>query len=174
MLTDDYISVGKVLSTHGLKGEIKVAHSGGILSYGNVFHVVYENPNGALIKLKIQKNKNFGSYSILSFEGINRIEQVEGLVGQVLYLHKNEFPKKEENEFFIYELIGLSPRSNLQIQREFKLEKVLENPAHPILVFRSEDKEILVPFISQFVGEINLTEKYIEMFNWEDWFLDEV
>lgn len=174
MLTKDYISVGKITSTYGLKGEVKVAHSGGILACVNVPYVVYEDSKGTLQRLKIRKNKNRGSYSILSFVGLFSIEDVEKLVGKILYLHKSEFPKKEVGEFYIYELIGLHPFSNSQILSEYKVEKVMENPAHPILVFRGNGKEILVPFVSRFVGEVKLEENYIEMIDWEQWFLNEV
>lgn len=173
-MTKDYISVGKITSTYGLKGEVKVSHSGGILAYMNVSHVVYEDSHGILKKLKIHKNKNRGSYSILSFVGLPSINDVEKLVGKILYLHKSDFPKKEAEEFYVYELIGLHPFSNSQILSDYVVEKVIENPAHPILVFRGNGKEILVPFVSRFVGEVKLEDNYIEMIDWEHWFLDEI
>ncbi len=173
-MTENYISIGKIISTHGLKGEVKVAHSGGLLSYVNVSSVVYEDSHGFIKKLKIHKNKNQGSFSIVSFVGFTRLEDVENLVGKNLYLHKSKFPKKEIGEYYVYELIGLHPRFNSQILSEYKVQKVMENPAHPILIFQGNGKEILVPFVSRFVGEVNLEKQYIEMIDWEDWFLDEI
>ena len=39
----------------------------------------------------------------------------------------------------------------LQIIRE-----VIENPAHPILLFSNQDIEILIPYINKFVGKVDL------------------
>lgn len=169
MLTKDYISIGKILSTFGLKGGLKIAHSGGILSQANLESVtIFLNPTTP-INVKIQKQENKPTYSILWFENHTSISDVEKYLGLKLYLHKNDFPQKQEGEFFIFELLGLIPKYQGNLQTEFHLQKVIENPAHPILSFSNGSQEILIPFINRFVGEVNIQETWIEIFDWEDW-----
>lgn len=153
---------------------MKVAHSGGILSQEKVNRVSLFIDSSEPLNLQIQSQEDKGSYSILCFKDHPSISDVEKYVGQIVYLHKESFPKKDLGEFFIFELVGLVPRSSGSLLKEFKVLKVIENPAHPILCFSNGTQEILVPFVNRFVGDVNIQEGWIEVLDWEDWFIDSV
>jgi 16S rRNA processing protein RimM len=151
---------------------VKVAHSGGILSQEKLDSAIIFINNSPKI-LKIESCENKGSFSILRFQEHPTIQEVENYVGLLLYLEKEKFPRNSSEEFFVFELIGLQPRSRGVLQDSFSIQRVIENPAHPLLVFTDGQKEILVPYVNRFVGEVNLKEKWVEVHDWEDWF-DEI
>jgi 16S rRNA processing protein RimM len=171
-LIDDYISIGKITSTFGLKGLLKVASSGDILSSLKTNSIIYLSRKKELAPYKLLELRGDRNSYIISLEGFDSIEKSESLIGELIY-----FPKKqtesflEPDEYFIHQLIGMHPCFNNHIFSEFKLIEVLENPVHPILLFSNGETEILIPYINQFVGKVDLENSKIEILNWEDWVL---
>lgn len=171
-MTDDFISIGKITSTFGLKGFLKVASSGDILFSLKPNSLVYLPIKDKLNPYKILKLRKEKNLCILSLEGFNSIEDSEGLIGKILY-----YPKKdtqtllEPDEYFTHQLIGLNPYKANQVYSDYKLQEVLENPVHPILLFSDGMTEVLVPYINKFVGKVDLENNRIEILNWEDWIL---
>jgi 16S rRNA processing protein RimM len=70
-------------------------------------------------------------------------------------------------------LIGFQPIYKNEIQTDFTLIEFIDNPAHPILLFKNSEAEILIPYINQFVGKVDIENKTIEILNWEDWFVED-
>ncbi len=169
-MTDDFISIGKITSTFGLKGFLKVASSGDILSSLEINSLIYlsSDPRAKSYKLlEIRKDKN---QFIIALEGFKSIEESEKLIGRILYFPKLQSEKLlEPNEYFTHQLIGLKPYNGNIIYSEFTLLEIIENPAHPILLFSDQTTEILIPYINQFVGQVDLKNSKIEILNWEDW-----
>ena len=149
---------------------MKVASSGDILSSLQTNSQVYISHNDQLRPFKIQSIRKEKNIHILSIEGFRKIEESEKLIGKIIY-----FPKKdtetllEPGEFFTHQLLGFIPYTGEVIYSNFKLQEVLENPVHPILLFTDGTTEVLIPFINQFVGLVNLESQRIEILNWEDW-----
>ena len=173
-MIDDFISIGKITAPFGLKGHLKVAVSGDIL-----------NSLKAPVSLFIHSQSQFKPCSIIEIlhhkqgpivliKGFEDINLAEKLCGEILY-----FPKKEADalvsgdEFFEYQLIGLVPYEGEKVFSEFKVQSIIDNPVHPILSFKSDSQEILVPYISRYVGKVDLIQKKIEVFHWEDWFIED-
>jgi 16S rRNA processing protein RimM len=169
-LTDDFISIGRITSTFGLKGFLKVASSGDILSSLEVNSPIYLSPDSVAKTYKLLEIRRDKNQFIISLEGFRSIEESTSLIGKILY-----FPKQEsegllgENEYFIHQLVGLYPYSGDSVYTDFTLREIIENPAHPILLFSDNVTEILVPYINQFVGKVDLKNAKIEILNWEDW-----
>jgi ribosomal 30S subunit maturation factor RimM len=72
-LINDYISIGKITSTFGLKGLLKVVSSGDILSSLKPNSEVFLQTNGDFKSYKllaIRKNKNVYILSIDGFDSI--------------------------------------------------------------------------------------------------------
>lgn len=171
-MTDDFISIGKITSTFGLKGFLKVASSGDILFSLRPNSQVYLSIHDKLTSRKILKLRKEKNLCILSLEDIDSIEEAEGLIGKILYYPKKDTESLlEPDEYFTHQLIGLNPYNKKNVHSDFKILEVLENPVHPILLFSNGATEILVPYINQFVGKVDLENKRIEILNWEDWIL---
>lgn len=169
-MINDFISIGKVTSTFGLKGQLKVASSGDILSSLKLNSSIYlsnQKETKPYKILSIRKDKN---QYILSLEGFSSVEDSEKLIGKILYYPKKDSEQLlEKDEYYVHQLIGLSPYFGNEVFTDYTLREVIENPAHPILLFSNQDIEILIPYINKFVGKVDLKNSKIEILNWQDW-----
>lgn len=102
----NYIEVGKVTSTKGLRGELKVQ------SWCNTphdlckFKELFLNSSGCEAFI-VEKCRTSGDFSaVLKLSGVNSIEKAEGLVNKMLYANREEIALKE-GEFLIADLIGV-------------------------------------------------------------------
>lgn len=164
---DSFLSIGKIVSTFGLKGDLKINPSGDALQNIKKKHLLHLNEETFFEIVKIQKHKNI---FLTQFKDIDSIEKAEKLIGSEIFISKEEailFLKK--NEFYQFQILGFHPISKEKILTEYKLDSILDNPAHPILTFKNLETEILIPFLNQFIGKIDLEKQTIEVLNWDDW-----
>jgi 16S rRNA processing protein RimM len=168
-LTEKFIHVGTVSSTWGLKGFLKVRYSGDIFREIPPGVVLYADDKREL-KVSSVTHKTQGLSYVL-FEGYEDINIAEKLLNQRLYIPEASIPNiLDKEEYFEFQLLGLKPAYEDTVYSNFTLASVIDNPAHPILSFVSNDQEILVPYIRQYIGKVDLEEKTIEVLNWKEWF----
>lgn len=165
---DSFLSIGKIVSTFGLKGLLKLNPSGDVLSNLKKNNKVYFSNKQFLEIENLTKHKNI---FLASFKEIDSIEKAEKFIGKEIYIPNEQaisFLKK--NEYYQFQLISFKPSYKKEILEDFSLVEIIDNPAHPILLFKNSETEILIPYINQFVGKVDLENKTIEIHNWEDWF----
>ncbi|MCB1177661.1 MAG: 16S rRNA processing protein RimM [Leptospiraceae bacterium] len=171
-MINDFISLGKITSTHGLKGVMKVAHSGGVLSENQKIKFIYTKKGDSFLKWEIESFTPLPNTSLLKLKKIQTIEEAEELRGEIIYLPSSEFPESKEG-FYQYQLIGLSPVEDNKVIKGFKVKSIMENPAHSIFVFSNGTQEIMVPYVDKYIGDIDIKNSTVEVFHWMDWF-DEI
>ena len=102
------VLVGKYVKTHGIKGEIKVRSN--FLYKDRIFQT------GKKVFLKDQEftikgYRKHQEYDMLTFEGINDINQILSLKGNFLYANREDLGLKQE-EYLDSDLIGLDLYQN--------------------------------------------------------------
>ena len=102
------VLVGKYVKTHGIKGEIKVRSN--FLYKDRIFQT------GKKVFLKdqeftIKDYRKHQEYDMLTFEGINDINQILSLKGNFLYANREDLGLKQE-EYLDSDLIGLDLYQN--------------------------------------------------------------
>ena len=102
------VLVGKYVKTHGIKGEIKVRSN--FLYKDRIFRA------GKKIFIKdqeftIKDYRKHQEYDMLTFEGINDINQILSLKGNFLYANREDLGLKQE-EYLDSDLIGLDLYQN--------------------------------------------------------------
>ena len=153
----NYICIGKIVNTHGLKGEVR------ILSDFPYKKEVYS----AGTNLYIGRNKkqvlvtNFRRHKIfdmLTFEGINDINDAIQYKGEFIYFDRDKvsLPGMIDEDY-----IGLSV---------YEKEKyigtvisIMKSKPHNILVVEKENIRNLIPNISTFVKSIDMNKKQIQI-----------
>lgn len=157
-----YVAVGRILSTHGLKGEVSFRYYNKeererFKSYKNFFIFEAEGP----IQLKARSIREKKDLFIIKFEGIEKIEEVERFVGKELFVSELELPPLEPGEFYLYELEGLFVY-NEKDELIGKVEGVLEKKGVPVLVV-SGKREIYVPLVEDFIISIEIEKKSMKI-----------
>ena len=161
----DYLKIGGIISTHGLKGEVKVYPTTQDVHRYDVLDTAYiEMPSGK-IPVHVERVRYFKNLVIVKFRGLDRIEDVEGYLKHDLYVSREDAIELGENEYFVGDVIGLKVITDdgrvLGI-----LDDVMETGANDVYVIASQEdpgKEILLPVIRDVILETSLEEGYIKV-----------
>lgn len=158
----DFLTVGTIVRTIGLKGEVKVYPSTHFrdsrFSKGSHVFILDENQN-IIEDLHIVKHAKNGDCDNLIFEGFDSIEKVEKFV------HKDLFVKKDvsflkNGEYFYSDLEGMDVYFD-NGSLIGKVIKVEEFTSYATLRIKHSPKDVLVPFVKAFIESVSLEEKKI-------------
>lgn len=163
----DYALVGKIVGTFGIKGELKV------ISETSFAEARYKKGskllmqvNGNFIEVVIRSHRVHKKMDIISFSQVgnnlisNDINQVEKYVGCSLFVDHESLDELEDDEFYFDDLIGLMAYDqNGSLIGE--VIEIRELPRGILLEIKTKDKNVLVPFVDEFVSDVNLEEEKI-------------
>lgn len=158
---EDYLRVGIISSTHGVKGEVKVFSTTDDLErFKQLKHCILDTGK-EYRELEIEGVKFFKQFAILKFKGIDSINDIEKYKGKDLLVTRENAVPLEEGEFFIADLIGSSVEEENGTYIG-ELVDVMQTGANDVFVVKRENKkEVLLPFIEECVKEIKIEEKKI-------------
>lgn len=146
------VLVGKYVKTHGIKGEIKVRSN--FLYKDRIFQT------GKKVFLKdqeftIKDYRKHQEYDMLTFEGINDINQILSLKGNFLYGNREDLGLKQE-EYLDSDLIGLDLyQNNILVGKVRDIAFITKNKK--LLVINSH----YVPF--ELIKKVDLKNKRIDI-----------
>lgn len=156
-----YLEVGKIITTHGIKGEVKVSLSTSFpyerFKKGNVLYI---NDNNKYIPITIDTFRIHKGLGLVSFNGITNINDCLGYVGKTIYVDKETLDELEEDNFYFDDLIGLIAYTD-NLEKIGEVTDILDVPQGAILIINNGKKEVLVPFVDEFIKEVLLDENKI-------------
>lgn len=150
----DLIYIGKLVNTHGLKGEVK------IISDFKYKSDVFKTDNEIIIDNNIYKINSYRHHKIfdmLILNNINSIEDAEKLKGLNIYINKDNY---KFNGYLNSDLIGLDVYDNNKYKG--KVIDILKTKNNDLLVINGI-KRHMVPNIPEFVKNVDLDKKQIEI-----------
>jgi len=151
----DILEVGKIVNTHGLKGEVKVVPW---TDYPEVFedikNVSLKNGQNFKIKgVKYQKNN-----IILKLSGIDTIEDAEKLKNSILFAEKTELGELPDGVYYVADLLGLRVKTD-EGEILGTISDVINTGANDIYEVKREDKKpLLIPVIDDVVLNISIED----------------
>lgn len=153
-----YLEVGKIIATHGIKGEVKVSLSTSFpferFSKGNKLYIYENNKYVPIIIDSFRIHKGLG---LVSFNGIVNINDCLEYINKTIYVDKDTLNELEEDDFYFDDLIGLTAYTdNDELIGE--VVDILEVPQGAILIINKNKKEVMVPFVDEFIKEVLLDE----------------
>lgn len=141
------IYVGRLVNTHGIKGEVKILsdfkYKDVIFKNGSIFYI-----NGDKYRVvSYRKHKNF---DMVMFEGIRDINDVIPLKGSDVYINRDDY---------VFEGLLNEDLYGKKVYDGDKyigmLESIEKTLASEILVVVNGDKKYLIPYVDEFVKEMD-------------------
>ncbi len=158
------IKIGKIVNTHGIKGEIRIRSNSDFkeerFSPKNKIKAKIKNE---LVELEIENYYQHKTFDIVKFVGYDNINDVLKFKNSDIYGELLGEESLGEDEYFNYQLV------DLVVKNQFgeilgKVEKVIENPGSNLLRIKQDDSnQFLVPFNNHFINTVNLSKKEIEI-----------
>ena len=100
----EYLELGQIVSTHGVRGEVKVNPWCDEPDFAKNFNTVFFGKHGER-PVKVISCRSHKNMILMLLEGYNSIEKAESLRNQMLYIRRSDIMLKEGG-WFIEELIG--------------------------------------------------------------------
>ena len=162
-----YVSVGKIVNFHGIKGEAKVGYSKNQQDFFTSLDTVYLKDKDNYTSLHILSAKPLKNMMIVKFEGIDSINDILELKGKLLFVEESVIRENlNEDEFLIDELVGLEVFDNENGQKLGFVIGVSNNGASDLISIKTNSKKIsLVPFVKAIVPIVDIKNKKIMINN---------
>ena len=159
---EDFFYFGKIVKTHGLKGEVTLRVDDDNVDYGDGLKYVMLDVEGAKIPYFITKCVLQDKKIFASFSDFDTLEKAEALVGKSVYLPLSMRPELEDGEILVEDLKGFevidSVKGNIG-----EITGVMENPTQCVLQILMNGKEILIPFHDDLVEELDIEAKTLRI-----------
>jgi 16S rRNA processing protein RimM len=160
-IMDNYLRVGVISSTHGIKGEVKVFPTTDDVNRFKELKTVFLDTGKELLSMEIEGVKFFKQMAILKFKGIDDINDVEKYRGKDLLIDRENAVKLEEGEYFIFDLIHSEVITD-EGEKLGSLAEIISTGANDVYVVKTDEgKEILIPSIKECVLDVNVEHKKI-------------
>lgn len=142
----DFLEAGEIVTTHGVRGEMKVMPwSDGPEFLTGFRRVRIDGTDYKVQTCRIQKTCN-----LLKLDGVNSIEEAQRLRGKTVVVYREDAPK---DLIFAAELIGMEVFSDGASLG--KVTDVLDYPGNKVYEVQGT-YTYLIPAVKQFVQEIDL------------------
>ena len=149
-----FLECGKIVATHGLRGEVKVlpwCDGPEALVPIKTFYLDGGNTPKRAERCRIQKNM-----VLLKLEGVDTPEAAQALRGRVLWLDREE-DTLEEGQYYLQDLMGLSVKDADTGEVYGTLRDVTETGANDVYHVAFPDGRVqLIPAIPQVIVEIDI------------------
>ncbi len=165
MIENDFVRVGQIVNTFGIRGELK------IYLYTDVPEKRFFKGNELILgteekptfqKVTITSAKPYKNLFLIQLEGFNNINQVEKYKGMFLWLPKEEQGDLNEGEFYYHQIVGCQViTTDNQVLGVVK--EILSPGANDVWVVQPKEgrKEILIPYIDEVVKKVDVDKKMI-------------
>jgi len=158
----EFIEIGKIVNTFGIKGELKVA------SYTDFVEERFKKDTAIYIGEEhlpfiMDSHHYHKGFLLISLKDHNDINLVERYKNQLIYKAKEDIKPLKEGEYYFSDLENLEVY--VQGQKIGVVLRVEEGiRANQMRILKEEDqKEYLVPFLPVFVEKVDLQNKRIDI-----------
>ena len=156
-----FLEVGKLNNTHGIKGELKMQLWCDDIEFLKQFKTLYFDDKGQnsveITSVRSQKN-----LAIIKLKGIDSIEQAETVKGKILYCNRDD-ASIDEDANYIADLIGCYVVDIYTEEEYGKVVDVLNYGSCDIYDTESLGKHTLIPATPDIVKEINTEYQVIKI-----------
>ncbi|MFJ5622138.1 ribosome maturation factor RimM [Peribacillus loiseleuriae] len=160
---ENWFNVGKIVNTHGIKGEVRVISK---TDFGeerykpkNVLHLFKGNDKP--MALTIESHRKHKNFDLLTFEGYYNVNMAESLRDGILKVPETQLGQLDENEFYFHEIIGCMIFTDAG-EEIGQIHEILTPGANDVWVVKGKKgKDVLIPYIKQIVKEVDVANKKI-------------
>ena len=156
-MKNEMLEIGKVVNTHGIRGELKIQPWCDEPSVYDELEYIYIGGE----KFNITRSRYHKNCEIVAVEGIDNINDAELLRNKVVTVEREMLGELPDGTYYIADIIGLEVRlSDGRVLGE--IEDVISTGSNDVYqVKRDGKKPALIPVIDDVVDEVNIDEGYV-------------
>lgn len=148
-----YLEAGEIVTTHGVRGEVKVLP----WADGPDFLCDFERVRINGLEYRVESCRVQKTCNLLKLKGIDSMEDAQKLRGKTVEIFRQDAPA---DLIFAAELIGVTVMSDGK--EVGKITDVLDYPGNKVYVVKGEH-EYMIPAVKEFVLSINMDENVMQV-----------
>lgn len=161
---EKWFNVGKVVNTHGVRGEVRVISRTDFpekrYQPGSRLYFFSEK-EGAPVELTVESHRKHKNFDLLTFEGYKDISEVESFKNGILKVNETQLGNLDDGEYYFHEIIGCKVMTT-EGEEIGTIKEILTPGANDVWVVKgTKGKEILIPYIDDVVKKIDVEDKTI-------------
>lgn len=154
------VQVARIGKPHGIRGEVTVQVLTDAPEDRFVPGTDLEVEPVSLGPLTVSGARWNKTILLLAFEQINTRNEAETLRGAKVFIDSDEVEDDDDDAWYEHELVGLSARVGSEVVG--KVVGLNTMPVQDLLIIENADgEEILVPFVTEIVPEVNVEAGYV-------------
>jgi 16S rRNA processing protein RimM len=154
----DYIRVGKIVNTHGVKGYIKcVPFTDDMERFDDLEYVYTEKDD---IKRKIKDVWYRKGTFCMNLENIDDMNTAETFKNTYISILEDQLRKLPEGTYYLFELEGMKVYST---EGEYigEISEIYQPGANDVYEVKNNNKTFLIPAVKEVVREVNMKDRKI-------------
>jgi 16S rRNA processing protein RimM len=159
------LRVGTIVTTHGLKGEVKVYPTTDEPERFYDLKKVWLDRSGKMenmLQLEVENVRFSKNLALVKFKEYDSIDDVMAIRKGELYVDRADAIPLAEGEYFVGDIIGCrvldENDAELGTVKEF-----IETGAHDVMLVKTEGKDLMIPYCDPFILEKAPEEGYIRV-----------
>ena len=156
-MRNEILELGKVVNTHGSRGEIKVQPwCDDPEIFDELEYIYIGDKRYDILKSRLHKN-----CEIIALDGVNNINEAELLRNKVVTIEREILGELPEGTYYIADLEGLEVKT-VDGQVLGTIDEVIKTGSNDVYVLNNPGKKpILIPVIEQVVKEVNIDDGFV-------------
>lgn len=151
----NYLELGQIVSTHGIKGEMRFNPWCDKPEFVKKFKILYFDNKGEK-SVKVKSARPHGNTVILMLEDIDTVEKAQSLKNTVLYMKRSD-AKLPKGTWFVQELFDCTVIDNNNGKVLGTIVDVSETGANDVWHIKTpKGNEVLIPAIKQVVVNVDV------------------
>lgn len=160
----EFYQVGKIVNTHGIRGEVKVIATTDFpkerFKPGNKLYAFKPDATDG-VELTVAKSRRHKQFFMLTFEGLDNINLVEKFKGDDLKISEDQQEELDDGSYYYHQIIGLDVVDE-DGEVLGKIKEILSPGANDVwVVSRKGKKDLLLPVIDDVVKKVDLEAKQV-------------
>ena len=150
-----YLEGGKICTSHGIKGLVKVEHLCDSLKVLTKVKKIYlKERDGSFTERAVKSASVAGQFLLMGIEGIDSREEAISYRGRLIYLHRDDIPVSK-GAMLIADMIGLPVYHAESGESLGELSDVSDVAGRRIYTVKYQGREVLIPDVPEFIKEIS-------------------
>ena len=154
-MKDMFLEAGKIVNTHGIRGELKIQPWCDGPEFLCEFDTLYVDGK----PMEVLSSRVHKGNTLVTFAGVDSVESATPYKNKIVSIRRED-AQLPQGKHFVADLIGLEVRDAATGAAIGTLREVLTYPAQDIYVVKGQ-KEYLIPAVDAFIRETNPQEGYI-------------
>lgn len=156
-----YIETGRVVGTHGVKGELRIQPWSDSPDFLLDFDTLYLNDTGTDL-IKVTASRVHKNLVLLKVDGVESIEDAERMRGKTVYINRNDV-EMEDGRHFVQDLIGCAVSHADTGEDLGKISDVSATGANDVWHIMRDGREYLIPVIPDVVISVDIKAESVKI-----------